>query len=82
MSMQFIGQLDLAKSYGVRVKYQGNILCCVSYRTAEENLSAIKKALCILIDMDADILFGVADVGGPCMFEADGGVIELYRTRG
>ena len=82
MPIRFDGQLDLAKSYGVRIKYQGNVLYCASHRTAEENFAATKKALCILVDMDADILFGVADVGGPCMFEADGGVIELYRTRG
>ena len=66
---------------GIRLSYQGNILYCSSKRTAEENFSTARKALCILLDISEEALFGKVN-GNPTFFEQDGGKIEAYRTHG
>ncbi len=68
----------------VRLKYQDNVLYSQDYRTKAENLAAAKRALCILLNTDAESMFGVFGVreSGTNWFEESGGTIEFYRSTG
>ena len=73
----------MAEPFAVRLKFQGNVLCCSAFRTKGENLTACKKALAVLRDSDdPEAPFRLMGGGLPSEFQLYGGMIELYRCRG
>ena len=66
--------------HGIRIKYLDNAIFCSAYRTTEENAEHAKEALCLLLDMSIDELFGDRDGGS--LFEQQGGTIDRLYVHG
>jgi hypothetical protein len=66
---------------GVVITYQGMVLRCQRHRDREDNFASCRKALCELVGLDEDILFGRPPCGFSPFDEA-GGKVALYREVG
>lgn len=64
---------------GIRLKFQGNVLYCARHRLAEDNLETAQEALCLLIGLEREVLFGIRE-DGTTLFESEGGSVEFYRS--
>lgn len=69
--------------YGIRIKFEGNVLYSNSGRTTEENLALAKKALATLLNVHEAALFAERPLdSNVSFFERNGGIVERLRSYG
>ena len=66
---------------GVKMTYQGIVLRSARFKDTQDNIDICIEALCLLLGLDEDLIFGREPLR-PSLFEENGGRIEYYRETG